>query len=233
MTDVSALAAITAALSQDWKQAVQINTKLLLENKDDVDSLCRLAFAYQQTGKLTLAKTTYQKVLELDEYHQIALKNLKKLTTLKSRDVSHTSKTTISPILFLEEPGKTKIVECVHLAPAQVLSTLTSGQEVYLKAKNHCVELRDDRNRYVAALPDDLSFKLLKFLAGGNAYHALIKGVEKKSLKVFLREVSRGKKFATQPSFTPSFAYVPMVKDQTAKEPAETEEGEAEENEET
>ena len=126
-------------------------------------------------------------------------------------------------------------MECVHLAPAQILSSLTHGQEVYLKAKNHCVEVRDGQHRYIAALPDDLSFKLLKFLAGGNQYQVVIKGVEKKSLHIFLRETSRGKRFTNQPSFTTTVAYLPKseIRPKEAASAGDQGEGEAEENEES
>src|SRR5689334_10626470 len=124
-------AAIAAALAQDWKEAIHINTGLLKINKDDIESLCRLGFAYLKTGQLLAAKRTYQKVLDLDKYNQIATKNLKKMTSLKKKDLENEGTTFMSPMIFLEEPGKTKIVECVHVAPMNVLSTLSAGQEVF------------------------------------------------------------------------------------------------------
>lgn len=222
--------AIHAALLQHWKEAIHINTALIALDKTDIDALCRLAFAYMKTGQITTSKRTYQKVLRLDAYHQIALKNLKKLGSLSKKDlIKSTALHTTSPLMFLEEPGKTKIVECVHIAPSQVLSRLASGQEVFLKAKNHVVEVRDEQDRYLAAIPDDLSFKLIKFLAGGNTYQALMKGADAKSLKIFLRETSRGKKFAHQPSFTSTTSYIPFAKGgnlgiDAAETPAEKEE---------
>lgn len=229
-TRATAEDAINEALAQHWKEAIRINTAMLSRDKGDIDALCRLAFAYLKTGKLTQAKATYQKVLTLDPYHHIALKNLKRLGTLKKKDVAGVPKQTISPLQFLEEPGKTKIVECVHLAPAAILSTLASGQEVILKAKNHCVEVRDVKNRYLAVLPDDISFKLNKFMDAGNRYLALVRGIEKQSLKIFLRELSRGKRFAHQPSFTAVTSYVPFTRGMTAPESTDADEPEKEEN---
>ncbi|MBI5448749.1 hypothetical protein HY948_00285 [Candidatus Gottesmanbacteria bacterium] len=205
--------AIQAALLQNWKNAIRINSALIDLDKTDIDALCRLAFAYMKTGQVNTSKQTYQKVLRLDAYHQIALKNMKKLGSLSKKDlIKSTPLHATSPLMFLEEPGKTKMVECVHIAPIPVLSRLVSGQEVFLKAKNHVVEVRDEQNRYIAAIPDDLSFKLIKFLAGGNTYKALIKGTDTKSVKIFLREMSRGKKFAQQPSFTSTTSYIPFAK---------------------
>jgi tetratricopeptide (TPR) repeat protein len=207
--------AIAAALAQDWKEAIRINLLILKIDKNDIESLCRLAFAYLKTGQLLAAKRTYLKVLALDKYNQIATKNLKKMTTLKKKDMANEAAGFMSPMIFLEEPGKTKIVECVHVAPAHVLSTLSAGQEVMLKPKNHCIEVRTSSQTYVAALPDDMSFKLHKMMAAGNTYQAIVKGVDKKSVKVMLRELSRGKKFAKQPSFTSSTSYVSFAKSGT------------------
>jgi tetratricopeptide (TPR) repeat protein len=104
--------AIAAALAQDWKEAIHVNLAILKSDKSDLEALCRLAFAYLKTGQLLTAKRTYQKVLDLDKYNQIASKNLKKMTSLKKKDMANEGATFMSPMIFLEEPGKTKIVEC-------------------------------------------------------------------------------------------------------------------------
>lgn len=203
--------AIAAALAQDWKKAITINSSILKTNKSDIDGLCRLGFAYLKTGQFTSAKRVYKKVLELDQYNQIATKNLKKISTLKKKDIDSGATGVMSPMIFLEEPGKTKIVECVHVAPTSVLSSLSAGQEVSLKVRQHGVDVRLGTT-YVAALPDDMAFKLIKMIAGGNTYQVIIKAVDKKSVKVLLRELTRGKRFAKQPSFTSTTSYVSFAK---------------------
>lgn len=210
--------AIAAALVQDWKKAIAVNSAILKADKTDIDALCRLGFAYLKSGQLTSAKRIYQKVLLLDQYNQIATKNLKKLSALKKKDIETDNEGVMSPMIFLEEPGKTKIVECVHVAPSSVLSTLSAGQEVFLKVKQHGVEIRANNQAYVAALPDDMSFKLNKMIAGGNTYQAIIKAVDKKSVKVLLRELKRGKRFASQPSFTSTTSYVSFAKGGSGRE---------------
>ncbi len=205
----TAQSAIQSALAGDWNEAVRINLALIRQDEKDINALNRLAYAYLQKGLATQSKRWLKKVLNNDPYNQIALKNLKKLTTLKQKDIVKSADIKVSPLLFLEEPGKTKIVGCVNLAPAHILATLSPGQEVYIKAKNHCIELRDTTQIYLGALPDDLSFKLIKLLSAGNKYQAIIKGVGKNALTVFVREISRGKRFANQPSFY-STSYVPL-----------------------
>lgn len=219
---VSDQAAINAALNQDWKEAISINIALLKSNKNSISLLNRLGFAYLQSGQLSLAKTTFQKVIKLDSYNQIAAKNLKKLGLVKQKDILKNPKKQVQPMSFLEEPGKTKIVECVNTATVQVLSTLTPGEEVELKAKNHTVEVRNSQSVYLGALPDDVSFRLIKFLAVGNTYQGLVKSTNKSTLVVFIREISRGKRYATQPSFTSSAMYVPFTRSERSDDATDT-----------
>ncbi len=206
-------AAISAALSRDWKRAIDVNASILKRDKKNIDALKRLGFALLMSGKLAEAKKTFQKVTRVDPYNQIALKNLRKLATVRQKDITRASTSQMSPMLFLEEPGKTKLVDCVHLAPLPVLSSLCPGNEVVLKTKNYTVELRSAGNAYLGALPDDLSFKLLKLIAAGNRYQVVVRSVKKNVLTVIIREVSRGKRFSHQPSFATGTNYLPYSRE--------------------
>lgn len=204
--------AIKAALSQNWKEAIRINTQLLLTLNDDIETLNRLGFAYLMARQLTKAKTTFEKVIKCDPYNGIARKNLKKIANMKKNGLTADgSAATISPLLFLEEPGKTKVVECINVAPAHILSSLVFGQDILLKPKKHSVEIRSQNNQYIGALPDDIAYRLLKLIASGNTYQAFIKGMSKNCVTVFLREVKRSRKFQNQPSFSSSTNYIPYV----------------------
>lgn len=227
---LSADDAISAALKQDWKQAVSINLQLLEQNKDDIDALNRIGFAYLHLGKLKDAKNFFEKVIALDQYNSIAQRNLQKL---KNKGQTETNGILVSPMMFLEEPGKTKVIACVNLAPATTLASVRCGQEVKMKPKKHTIEIRDDNNIYLAALPDDVSFKLNKFLIGGNEYSIIVRSVEKNALSVFIRELSRGTLFADQPSFTPYSAYVAQARmNETEEKPDTTATGEEQPEEE-
>ncbi|MBI2404786.1 tetratricopeptide repeat protein [Candidatus Gottesmanbacteria bacterium] len=234
MTDPSPSAqeAIAKALIQDWPEAIRINTAIIEEDKNNIDALNRLAFAYFQTGDTARAKRFYQKVLLLDGYNQIATKNIKKLSSVKRKTAAVSSKNHVSPLMFLEEPGKTKIVLLVNLAPERTLAALHAGQEVFFKAKRHDVEIRTSDGVYLGALPDDLSFKLIKFLAGGNQYYAVIKSIGKNQLVVFIREVSRGKRFANQPSFVNTASFLPFTRTESSEGPDMNPTGEGNDEEE-
>ena len=198
--------AIGAALSGDWQTAAKINEELLKEIPSDIDALSRLAFAYIQLRKFDRAKTLYRKILSLDQYNSIAQKNLDKLQSLpaKYKETRIAQAKTVTPNLFIEEPGKTRSVILKNVAPISVLSKLHICDTVELIPKRHSIEVRDNDKTYVGALPDDITFRLLRFIKAGNQYHVCIKNIAKNSVTVFIRELKRGKRFAMQPTFPPN-----------------------------
>lgn len=198
--------AIEAALSYNWEEAIKLNKEIIKDTPEDTDSLNRLARAYFEMGKFTQAKKIYQQVLELDPYNVIAQKNLKKVASFKkdSKDgvANHDGiRPHISPALFLEEAGVTKVISLLKLAEPQKLSILSPGELVTLTLKNRGITVADERNNYLGVLPDDLSHHLIRLISGGNKYQCLIKSVKPNSLSILIREIFRAKKFKNQPSF--------------------------------
>lgn len=198
--------AINAALQKNWNNAVSLNISILQNDAENIDALNRLGYAYIQLGKNTEAKNAYTKVITIDQYNQIAHKHLIKLQSNHKNNSGGSA--VVSPLMFLEEPGKTKIVPLINLAPANVLATCSCGQTLTVKIKKHCIEIRDESGTYLGALPDDISFKLIRFIEGNNSYALFIRSIGKNVLSVFIRELARGEKYKNQPSFTPSTTYV-------------------------
>ena len=194
--------AVKAALNNNWTEAVKVNSTILEENPQCVEALNRLARAQKELGNLPLALKTYRKVLSCDRFNIIAQKNLKLLEALpkcakkKSSNSNH-----CSPQMFLEEPGKTKIVSLVNLAPASILLPLCCGDKVNLLIKRRTVIAVDENENYLGALPDDLSIKLIKRITGGNRYDSYIKTVGKNCLSIFIKELFRANRFKNQPTF--------------------------------
>jgi len=192
--------AVKAALNRDWPNAIKYNLEIAKSDPKNPDVLNRLAFAYLQTGKSEEAKKIYERILKIDPFNSIAQKNILKISVLK--DIKCRKSKLISPLEFIEDPGKTKIVQCVNQAPVKILSSIECGDELILKVKNHSIEVRDMDNRYLGALPDDLSFRMIRFIQGNNTYQVIAKTINKNIFCVLIRETGRGKKFANQPSFT-------------------------------
>lgn len=195
--------AVVAALAGNWEEAIKINKKILKTTPNDLNALNRLAYAYQVTNELVKSKTTYQKVVKLDKYNIIATKNLERLSQWKGkkRQPANLNKISTNSDIFLEEPGKTKLVTLINLAPLSTISVLRPSQPVKLCVKRKSILATDESNKYIGALPDDLAFKLMRFLKNNYKYTCFIKSSAKGNVVVFVREVQRGKRLKNQPSF--------------------------------
>jgi tetratricopeptide (TPR) repeat protein len=191
--------AIQAALVGDWAKAIQINQELLSENPSDIDTLNRLAFAQASSGMSKDAKLTYQKVLDLDAKNPIATKNLKRLSSLGNA----TAPTAMNNI-FIEEPGKTKVVDLINLADSKVLIPLRFGEKLSLSVKRMKIFVSDRNKTYIGMLPDDLGKRLMLFIEGGNQYEAYVKTVDAHRVTVFIKETFRSPQFKNQQSFLTS-----------------------------
>lgn len=196
--------AIKAAMNGAWDQAIELNQKILKLEPENTAALNRLARAFWEKGNLESARKTYRQVLSIDSYNIIASKNLKRLADhQKTPSKKEIKKKTAEGAIFLEEPGKTKVVKLIRLASPEVLSTLDSADEVLLAPKTHAISVTSSDNTYLGTVPDDLSHRLLRLIKGGNQYQAFVKAVDRQNLEIFIREIKRAPKFHSIPSFTP------------------------------
>lgn len=192
--------AINQALEGNWESAITINKTLIKENSSDLDALNRLGLAYTITARLKEAKSAYQKVLKIDPLNPIALRNLKKL---KDKGFSVKANAALSTKLknnFLEEPGRTKVVELINIAPPKVVESIRTGQSVNLLIKRLKIFVLEDKE-YVGVLPDDIARRLIKFMNGGCVYDAYIKSSTPHKVTIFIKEVKKTTRFKDQPSF--------------------------------
>lgn len=188
--------AIQTALVGDWSSAIRLNEQILKEYPDDINTLNRLGYALLSVGNVKEAKSIYEKVLDLDMKNPIAIRNIKRLSG------SNSIKTNITlNNLFIEETGKTKIIELINLADKKVLSYLRSGEKITIQIKRNKIFALDSEDRYIGMLPDDISRRLTDFINGGNIYDAYIWTVDDNKICIFIREVKRVKRYTNQPSF--------------------------------
>lgn len=192
--------AIDSALSCDWQKAVSLNKEIIKENPRDVDALNRLARAQAELGDYKKAKETAQKVLKIDPFNSIALKALSKWKNLNKGKTQPSAPT--KAYIFLEEPGKTKIVSLLHLGCVGVLANLDAGDEVILNTHSHRVSVTTHDAKYIGRLPDNLSANLRKLIKMGNTYRTFIKSITCSEVKVFIRETKRSPKLTDIPSFS-------------------------------
>nr|MBI5455894.1 tetratricopeptide repeat protein [Candidatus Levybacteria bacterium] len=193
--------AIQTALEGNWQNAIAINKSLIQEDPEDVDAFNRLALAYTITGKLKEAKATYQKVINLDPLNPIALRNLKKLKDNGLTTLNNGNQNTQINNKFLEEPGKTKVVELVNIAQPRFVENLRTGQSVELSVKRLKIFVSEDK-QYIGVLPDDIAKRLIKFMKNGCVYEAYIKSANQHRVTVFIKELKKTAKYKEHPSFT-------------------------------
>ena len=198
--------AIDAALNSNWDVALKINKQIIKEVPQNVDALNRQARVYLELGKSNLAKKYYSEALKFDPYNPIAIKNLKIIKSFKSNGVGTSPSTYVghaklSASLFLQEPGKTKIVSLLKVAEPQKLSKAFCGMKVEMVIKNRKITIVDMDGNYLGVLPDDTSHLMLRLTKGGNKYDLFIKAIRVNALSVLIKEVLRSKRFKNQPSF--------------------------------
>ena len=184
--------AIKQALSGNFKAARQTNLKILQQTPNNIDALNRLAQACLHLNQLKKARETYQKVLVLDRFNPIATRNLEKIKNRTRGRITAPSLLNFSQV-FVEEPGKTKLVGLVQLGEIQILADLTAGQDLAFTTRGKAICCYTQNKDYVGRLPDDLSRRLIWLMDRGNKYQAYIKCVEKNRVLVFLRETRQTK----------------------------------------
>jgi len=190
--------AISAALSGDWELAVETNLTILQNTPNHIPTLNRLARAYTELGQKDAASDIYKRVLTLDKYNVVATRNLKLLPhQICNNDTLETSDED-----FIELPGLTKTVSLIKVASRDTLLPLCCKQTLLLVPKAKLISITTTTHTYLGCLPDDLSFRLKKTLSWHYNYAVCLKSVSDNSACIFIREVSRPKKYASSPTFS-------------------------------
>ena len=190
--------AIKAAITQNWKDAITLNEKILVLTPNDIPSLNRLGIALSVTGHKTKAVKAFRAVTTIDPHNQIAINNLKRLQSAKNGAFMNP---TMQHISFIEEPGRSKVIPLTSLGEPKVFSTLSIGQMVELIPCKHKIKIITTDKEHLGYLPDNISVRLIKLLAGGYKYKAVLKSVNPKTPQVFIQETHTSKKLKGATSF--------------------------------
>ncbi len=202
--------AINKALLGQWEDAKDTNLLIIKQNPHDIDALNRLSKAYFELGNIKAAKTTINKILSIDPYNPIAARYFEKWKGLKKID-KNTSKQ-LPPDMFLEEPGKTKIIHLIHPCEKPILAKINCGDIVFGNIKSHRISVVSDSGKYIGKLPDDISIKIKKLIKLGYKYIFAIKSVDNNDVKVFIRETYRPEKYTLKSSFSSDkIDYIPYA----------------------
>jgi len=177
------------AASGEWQAALELNNDFLKENQNDVAAL-----------------VSYSKSLELDPANQIARRNLQRLEPLKDQEggdaqAAERRRTQARQSMFIEEIGKTRVVELVELADNTTLGKMTSGDQVELRVEGRKIVLYSEDGLRIGRLDARLAQRLLLLIEGGNRYSAAVTAVEAGMLRVIVRETYQHPSLAGRLSF--------------------------------
>lgn len=200
MYDNLAQTAINSALKCDWSEAIKINKILLSQDKNDIEALNRLARAYFESGDIKRAKSTSLKVLKIEPSNKIAEKAVEKYQKVNLNN-HKTNGQNINASDFIEEMGTTKITQLLNLCSENIISSLDSGDEVFLSTHSHRVTVITHDKKYIGKLPDDLSARLRLLTKEGYEYRVIIMSANKENIKIIIKETKKGRGYEKINSF--------------------------------
>ena len=194
--------AITLAMQGRWREAAAANRGVIENFPHDVEAYNRLGKAYMELREYSQAKEAYSRAVELDQYNVVAKKNLQRLfhlgeTIVSSEGEAHKT----NPQYFIEEIGKTGVVNLYSLALPEVLARVMAGDAVYLKIDGHSLMVENGRGEYLGQVDTRYGQRLVRLMEGGNKYTAAIVSSAKDATSVIIREVYQDSSQAGQLSF--------------------------------
>ena len=201
--------AVTLAMQGRWQEAVTVN-KLIVENfPKDVEAYNRMGRAYMELGEYASARDAYQQSLGIDQFNTIAKRNLDRLANLgKSAANSEVDVHHAEPQIFIEEIGKSGVVNLNGLAPKEILAKMSAGDMINLKIDHHNLVAENSAWEYIGLVEPRHAQRLIKLIQGGNKYTAAIISSADDKVTVIIREAYQDPSQAGQLSFPPKGAKI-------------------------
>jgi len=194
--------AIALAMQGRWREAAAANKRIIASFPNDVDAYNRLGRAYMELGEYSQAREAYSQTIKLDPYNAIAQKNLRRLSHLGEVVVgSEADSRKVAPQHFIEEVGKTGVVNLCRLAPPGVLAKMVAGDRVYLKIDGTSLIVENSRGEHLGQVEPRHGQRLIKLMEGGNKYSAAIISSVEDKMTVIIKEVYQHPSQAGQLSF--------------------------------
>ena len=194
--------AVQAALESDWTRAVELNTKILEANAEDLEARNRLGRALLETGKLDEAKVAYSEVIKAEPNNPIALRNVARLNTLlEHKTKTNVTKSKTQPRLFIEDMGKTGILRLINPAPAQVVAKYSPGAEAELRERDGLIAVHARDGELLGFLEPKVGRRLLDLINTGNQYVVAVVSNDQQNPRVAIRETLQSPENAQRISF--------------------------------
>ena len=194
--------AVQAALEADWAKAIELNTKILEQNADDLEARNRLGRALLETGKLEEARAAYAAVLKVEPNNPIALRNVARVgTLLEHKTKTNITKSKTQPRLFIEDMGKTGILRLINPAPPQVVAKYSPGAEAELRERDGLIAVHARDGELLGFLEPKVGRRLLDLINTGNEYVVAVVSNDQQNPRVAIRETLQSPENAQRISF--------------------------------
>ena len=194
--------AVQAALESDWTTAVELNTKILGANAEDLEARNRLGRALLETGKLDEAKSAYAEVLKAEPNNPIALRNVARLATLiEHKTKPNPTKSKTQPRLFIEDMGKTGILRLINPAPPHVVAKYSPGAEAELRERDGLIAVHARDGELLGFLEPKVGRRLLDLIKTGNEYVVAVVSNDQQNPRIAIRETLQSPENAQRISF--------------------------------
>lgn len=195
--------AIDLAMQARWQEAVELNSSILKDFPDDVDTYNRLGRAYMELGKYSLARNAYRSAQELDPYNAITNRNLRRLNDLADTDNDEVETDKVEPHHFIEEIGKAGVIGLYDLAPKENRARMVAGDRVSLKIDGGVLAVENSRGTYMGKVDQKYAPRLIRLMLGGNQYTASVVKSTMDTMTVIIRETYQHPSQAGKLSFPP------------------------------
>ena len=178
--------AIQFAMQSRWDDAITANKAIIQLFPEEPDAYNRLGKALSETGKMKEAREAYQKTLQLEPTNSIARKNFERLATARAKAEPDKAQQ-VDTSLFIAEMGKSGVTT-LKLSNLKMLSTLSAGDEVALKAVGTRLTVETMAGDYIHDVEPKLALRLSRLMDGGNKYTAAVAGLRPDSVRVIIKE---------------------------------------------
>ncbi|MCO5175726.1 MAG: hypothetical protein M9890_01985 [Thermomicrobiales bacterium] len=192
------------AAAGDWTAAVTINQEILERAPRDVAAFNRLGKAYFEMRRFRSAYEAYQQAFAIDPANVIAQRNISRLEPLKETEaeVEAIGRTRdLGAGIFVEEVGKTYVDDLVTVAPAAVLTELSSGDQLTMEQAGNAIRLLDEDGQYIGQMEPRLARRVIELVELGNEYEVYVTANTGESVRVIVRESVKSPDMGTRLSF--------------------------------
>lgn len=187
-----------------WAEAIEVNQQLIERSPKDVNAFNRLGKAYFELHRYRSAYEAYATAAAIDPANVIAQRNLSRIEPLKAIEEDgevQAMQQVIRPGIFIEEVGKTYVDDLVNVAGQEVLTELSSGNQLTIQVDGDNVSVIDQTGRYIGQVEPRLAKRLIELLEIGNRYEVYVTSSSGQSARVIIRESYKHPEMGNRLSF--------------------------------